>query len=413
MKKRVILLGTLLFIGINLILVYIDEEGRIDRISYIKEWSVSYKEDVSETLYTTGVFASESEEQVYFDEKLGSFQEFLVQEGDIISSGDGLYTYRVHNYNEMENKLLSEIEKINQDILSIEMAITEMEMTDISSLSSNSNPLSNFNITEDEIEIEVELPESSNEAEMMKRQYLVEKEKELSQKYAELTYAETQLDELQTTGDTITVNSPYDGMVKTVDKSLEAPLITIVKTDLHVLGELTEDERKEVVEGLPVEVRLQGADAVIEGEVFNVGQSPESIEVNRESIYPFSVGLMEEEDVDGIIQGYHADLAITLEESLGATVLPESVVFTDSIWKMTEDGKLSNLLVDTGLKMDGVIEINSGVIPGDWAAKESIRQFRNDATFITPLKINQLTRDSVALDESNWRRYFVIGFISR
>src|SRR5690625_3191529 len=99
-RRRIIQVVIVLFIAVNFLLVYADDEARVDRISYIKEWSDAFLADVREELHTNVIFAYDGEEYIYFDATEGSFQEFLVEEEEEISAGDPLFSYQVDNYYE-------------------------------------------------------------------------------------------------------------------------------------------------------------------------------------------------------------------------------------------------------------------------------------------------------------------------
>ncbi|RDW21901.1 HlyD family secretion protein [Oceanobacillus arenosus] len=407
MRKRIIQLLVILFIGVNFLLVYMDKEGKVERTAYINDWTQSFAADLADKLYTPGVLASVSESQLYFDKNLGSFKDFLIGEGEVVSAGTPLYTYEVHNYYKSEAGLLNEQSKLEEEVSAIEQAMEEMESYEIPSTAQNAP--SAFTLTEEELK--VEFPESTVDATLIKGQFIVEKEKELAQKNAELTSIENQLSELQATGDTITVESPYEGRIKSIATTLEDPIITIESADLHAVGELTESERMKIEQGLAVEVMLSESDAaVITGTVETVSEAPRKLEIEGESIYPFDVTLDEDAEVEDLLPGFHADLAITMEEALGVTTLFQDEIFTDSVWKMSEEGSLVKQTVGTGIHMDDMVEITSGISTGEWIAKEPARQFRENATFITPLKTAPLTRESLKTD---WAESLVTGILSR
>src|SRR5699024_5167889 len=79
--------------------------------------------------------------------------------------------------------------------------------------------------------------QDTGQAELIKEQYITEKEKELAQKEAELNSVESQLSELTSTGETVTVESPFEGIVTDVSETLEDPLLTIQSDDLIIKGD--------------------------------------------------------------------------------------------------------------------------------------------------------------------------------
>ncbi|WP_042225551.1 efflux RND transporter periplasmic adaptor subunit [Oceanobacillus manasiensis] len=427
-KKRLIQLIVLLFIATNFSLVFLDEEEKVDRIAYINEWSEVFQSDLEETVSTPGVLAAMEENPIYLDEESGTFNEFLVEERDYVTVGDPLFSYSVHNYYETEANLLEEATKLESQLTSIETAITTISAYQIPETDTESAP--SFEVTNEEIR--VEFPQDPIEANLMKEQYLAEKENELSQKTAELALVEAQILELQETGDTITVESPFEGRIKELSHELNNPLITVESTALHAKGELAESVRPLIEQGFPVRVEVAEVAALLEGTVEEVSDSPkEEVSVEGESIYPLHVtfedpALTEEETLDetddseesaeiiDLLPGYHANLTIITDSAEGAATLFERTIFKNRVWKMTVDGRLQEQTVATGIHMDDMLEIVEGVTIGDWVAGGPEGQLRDNATFVTPLKLwEQPWRKLMSPQETNWWDHFVTGIISR
>lgn len=408
-RRRLVQLGIILFIAVNFFLVILDDEMRIDRVSYVNNWSESFTTDMKRELYKPVVLSAAGEEQIYFDSRNGIFQEFLVAEGEEISPGTGLFTYRVENYFEAEATILQQIDQVNGEITAIEQAITQMEAFHIPV--NDFEPASSVLITEEDIF--VELPESSYEAEVMKEQYLVEKEQELATKNQELLTLEGQLTELQQTGDMLTYESPYAGKVKQIAHDLSDPLIVIESMELHATGNLSEQERVEIEEGMPAVLQLDGTDILLEGGVDSLADSPSELAVEADSNYPFTASFLETTEGLDLLPGYHGTLAITVEESLGTTAVFEEAVVNQSVWEMTTGGTLRPLAVETGLYEDHRMEILSGVESDILLAEGPHTQLREGASFITPLQWKQLNRESVRVTEIDWIKPFVSGILSR
>ncbi|MGJ9460343.1 efflux RND transporter periplasmic adaptor subunit [Oceanobacillus sp. CF4.6] len=405
--KRLIRVLIILLIGVNFLLVYLDDEGKIDRTAYINNWSESFETDIVEKLYKPGVLKATGEEHIYFDENLGSFQTFLVEEGAPINTGDPLYNYLVDNYYEAEANLTNQMDRINGEIAAIETAISQMEMYQLP-LNTTGEP-STFTLTEEQLE--VEFPQTSIDAELIKQQYIVEKEMELSQKKIQLETHQNQLTELQTSGDMITVGSPYAGIITDTNETLENPVVTIQNADLQVVGELTEKERTQMQLGLDAEVQIEEMSLKLDGTVQEVSDRPMSIDIGSESIYPFQIAFNEDSEVEELLSGYHADIAIIMEESLGATALYEEAIFTSSVWKMTNEGKLVKQNIETGLYVDSLVELVDGVETGDWVAVDPPSLFHDGADFITPLQVKEITKDSFSVE--NWAENLMTGLLSR
>jgi HlyD family secretion protein len=402
------------FIAVNFLLVFGDEKARVDRVSYVKDWSDAFLMDMREELHTDVVFAYDDEEHIYFDTTSGSFQEFFVEIEDDIASGDPLFSYQVDNYYEAEADLMQEMEKTRGEIAAIEQALMEMNAFQIPEFIPPTGQAPSFQMTEQEINIE--FPQDPVEAQLMKEQFIIEKENELSQKQAALQSVENQLTELQTTGDTITVESPYDGKVKDIATDLTDPIITIESAVLEAHGELTEIERTEVEEGFPAVVELAKVQTYLDGTVSSLNDYPETVSQEEGSIYSFQIAFDEEiqPDMEDLLPGFHGEASITLNESLGATVVFDHLLTEGGVWKMTESGRLMKQPVETGILMDSMLEITDGVQPEELIAEERMSQFRDGTAFITPLKLTRTTWREITLGGSpNWSEYFVTGILAR
>ncbi|WP_390307145.1 efflux RND transporter periplasmic adaptor subunit [Virgibacillus sediminis] len=413
MKKQVVLLVAVLFLVVNVLLVALDDEGKVEQKAYISEWSPAMETDMAELLHKPGVLEPAEEWMVYFDDSLGSFQEFFVEEGTLVQQGDPLFAYEADNYAEAEAELTQNAETLRGEIAAIEEAIAQMEQYQIPSTQSESTEaaLSSPLAPEPVEEASVQSADPA-EAELMKEEYLIEKEKELSQKTAQLESIESSLAELQETGNTVVVESSYEGRVQSISESLADPVITIENIQLRAEGKLSEEERAEVEAGMPVEVSIKTTDTLIEGEITQVSDSPDSVLVEGESSYPFQVSLSEYTEEEGLLPGYHTGMAITLEESLGATAVYEEAVYDGAVWKMAENGILQQQAVDTGIYEDFMYEIKSGIEPGEWVAQSPTGQFRDGAVFITPLRAKEVPWRSI-FRGGDWGENIITGMIAR
>ncbi|PKR77840.1 HlyD family secretion protein [Halalkalibacillus sediminis] len=410
MRKRWMMVIAVLVVGINSLLLFFDTEGKVDRISYVNEWVHAEEADMAEKLYKFGVLDAVEDNHVYYNESLGEFQEFLIDEGEEVSAGDPLFTYNVADFYETFNTLNSDSQRLDGEIDAIEDAITEMERYRVP----DSGGVSNSTFSLDEEGLEIDLAESTTEAEFMREQYLIEKEKELAQKEAQLSSVESQLSELENTGDTITVESSYDGIVKNVSYDLGAPLVTIESSELEVVGELTEEERTRVEEGMDVEMTLGEQDVLVEGTIVFLSKTPKENSIDEERVYPFAISVDGEElGENEMLAGYHSNMTITLLDSPETVVLHEDVVFMNRVWKMNEEGLMIQKPIDRGIKMQELVEIAEGIEVGDIIAKSPEDEFRDEAPFITKLQSDDLTRDAIKDERSNWKEFLVTGLISR
>lgn len=432
-------IGVILFVGLNVLLVYKDTGDNVDRIAYINEWGTSETADMKEELLKEAVLVPDSETPIFFTENQGVFQEFLVEEGEEITVGQELFTYQVQNYYEAEAELLSEIERIDGAITATEQAILEVQ-----SINFTENQLYVPPIIEEEFSITVEVPTSSMEAEFMKRQFLAEKQKEVSQLRAEQQAITSQLQSLQSTGDMITYTSPYAGRVSNVSKELASPILTIESLDLHIEADLTEHERAIVEEGMKAEMQINAIAEILPASVADVADAPNNLRMESGSKYSLiaTLGELVEEEVDvdeleevedefeeddaseeveeveegeipTLFPGYHGILAILLEERIGVTAVDDHLLIDGAVWKMTTDGLLVKEKVERGFEEFGQVEVIGDIVAGDLLAEAPESQLRDLAFFITPLKWSELGSATIKAESVDWRQGIIGGLISR
>lgn len=488
-RRHKILIGiTALFIIVNVLLLFFDNEQHVQKTSHIKTWTETTVEDMYEFIDTQGVLDFATENHVYFDETLGEFDAFLVDEGQEVQSGEGLYTYTISDYYEAASQLESEAEKVEGEMAAIETAISKMTAFQISDSSDSQGMIDPYEefadpTLEDEEQDEEQIVDSfidamtgaedAGQAELIKEQYITEKEKELDQKVAEQGSIESQLSELMQTGDTVTVESPYQGVVTDLSENLDAPLLTIQSGGYIVKGELSEAEHLDVEPGLAVNIKMKESDETAEGEIEAVSQFPKEIKLTGSSIYPFHVSLSDddeeeagedadendesedpEEEFDGfedfddfngefddddvnedlnldinetddetneevtdeenndtMLPGYHADVEIKTKESPEATVIQKDALDGLFIWQMTSSGKLIKAPIQPGIQMDDYVELLEGPEMGELIALGPEKRLVSNAPFITSLNMDQVPWGD--LKTNRWLQDFLTGLLSR
>jgi HlyD family secretion protein len=406
-KKRLKWITLILFIGINCLLVWLDDGDKVTRQAYVSSWGKVYQKDLFETVEAAGVVSYSGESYVYFDKNMGSFENFLIEEGITVSVGDPLFEYKVNDYYETEAYLSYELSKVESEIDAIEDAISEMVAFRIPK---PSTPV--VGDTNKDSTTVVVAPQEPAEAEVLKEQFIIQKEQELSAKEEQKKVIKSQLDDLEETGDTITVESPFQGKVKEVSATLNDPIIRIENTALLVKGEIGEAARLELESGQAVDIVLKESEQTLKGSVLQVADAPHEVDVNTQSIYPVEVSFEEEQALDSILPGYRADLTITVNESINAATVKRDFVKQNHIWKLNELGRMDLVPVQTGIQMGEHLEIQSGLSTGNMVTDESISASFKGMPFITPLKF----KDVAWLDigkYKDWLLYMTVGLVAR
>jgi len=406
-KKRLKWLALVLFIGINCLLVRVDDGEKVLRQAFVPTWDKVYQTDLFETVEADGVVTYSGESYVYFDKSIGSFDGFLVEEGSTVAVGDPLFQYRVNDYAEAEAFLSYELEKIDGEIDAIEDAISDMVSYRIPS---PSVPV--VGSTEEDNVTVVVTPQEPAEAELIKEQFIIQKEQELAAKKEQERAIESQLDDLQENGDTITVESPFEGKIKEISSTLNDPIIRIEHLELQVEGEIDEEARFEVESGQSVEITLANGEQTLQGSISEIDDTPRDVDIDSKSIYPFEVSFKEEQEIASILPGYHANLSITVNESINAVTVHKDSVTNHHVWKMSDTGKMEQVPVQTGIQMKDDLEIISGLSLGDVVTKESVDESYNGMPFITPIKFTDVAWLDVG-KYKDWLLYMTTGIITR
>ncbi|WP_179134100.1 efflux RND transporter periplasmic adaptor subunit [Halobacillus massiliensis] len=389
LRKRILLAVLLLFTAANILLLYFDSGEKVERKAYINSWSGTFTDDLQETLHMRGVFAAAENSPVYFEDENGSFDDFLVNEGDEIAEGDDLYTYQVTDYEQQTEALQLEAGKLQEEIAAIDTYVQEMEAASLEEQESESFGIPSSGEDEDKEQDQA----SSAAAQIIKDEAIAEKIKERSQMEAQLTMVEEELEQLTSTGQTITVQSPVAGVVTGLSETLEDPLLTISSTDLLVKGQLREKYRKLVEEQMAAAITLadDGKSTEMEGTVTKIHTFSDNTNANKVSKYPVEITIPEVSEE--ILPGYHADVDIITSESTDALAVLEPALKTEEqpyVWQMNKDGRVYYKQVETGLRDDGRIEIVNGIEENTKLAVSEKNHYRNGIPFITRMDLDQL-----------------------
>lgn len=411
-KGRITGLVLIAFIVGNAFLIYFDKEGRVDRKSYIEEWTQSFTYDLFEKIDTRGVFTAQESNPVYFNGDVGSFKEFLVEEGETVDEGDELYTYEIVDYQIQENQLESKINRLEEEVDALEEYIDELESYTVPEPERETESTDFFgNDSEDSSNP----PPSYVETEYLKEKEIAKQEAALERKEAMLQMVEDQLDQLQETGEEITVTSPYAGTVTELSENLRAPLLTLKSTNLHIQGDFSEKERKKVEEGMATRLYVPNLELKLSGTLTSIHTFPEDVEVHRSSSYPFEV--TPEEMDEQLLPGYHTDVQVITDEALEVVSAFESALTTDKnlyAWVMNEEGRLERRAVDTGITENGIVEIAEGLEAGEWLAAEPKDEFRRQAAFVTPIHLEDLYFENLLnLEKNQILTYGLLGLLAR
>ncbi len=408
-QKRLLIIGlTLVFLGVNFYLIE-KANSKVDRTVYIKNWFETTEKDLAKTLEKEGVIASSEEHHVYFNDEMGAFNGFLVEEGDTVAVGAPLYEYVATDIDEQRRRLESEIEQLQDEIMSIEAYIRELEQLEftLSSLPSSS-PKDDDEAVESNVETEFGLKKD-----------IAAYDLEISRLENQIDNLERQVLDLDMNSASLTVQSDVAGVIKKVSHSVENPLITIVSDSPVVSGKLTEKESFEISPEMRAEIRSEHHDEFMSGIVLEVAEMPKNDpDVDQESVYPFTVTF----DVPEVplLKGYHVDVSIVVEEATGAVTVPSASLVKEGaltyVWLITDSGRLEKREVETGLEVNGVQQITTGVEAGEHyiVNPDELKNAFDTSRFSTPLKWDNLSWTNLkGTDKTTIYKHILYGILER
>ncbi|SNZ04588.1 HlyD family secretion protein [Terribacillus aidingensis] len=393
MIKKIFLPAAVVFVLLNIGLLFWDDEGRIGRTNFIQDWEQVMAQDVEETLSAPAVLTSADEIPVYLQAASGSLSEMFVEKGDAVEEGDDLFTYQVTDYTKTHRDLSASIATLEEQTAAVEQAMNQLDETDVAAGALPTDitipeTFENTEVAKESAGVEAisEALQVAAEEQTAQRQehYRISLEKELAEKRAALSAAEDQLSALEDTGEYVTVTSPAAGTIKDIAAPGEAPVITINSSDLVISGELKEAERKQVQSGMTVKAAVADNGPILEGEITELADQPTSIK-DKTSLYTFEASYqLEEEQADKLVAGYHLKTDILLAYASQAPAVKPQQIKNGKIWTMA-NGQAFTTNVKVGAKNDKQAAITTGMESGTTIPARAGDYYDNEP-FVTPWK---------------------------
>jgi HlyD family secretion protein len=407
-KRKILYTGltlSLLFVGTNAYLIE-KAKSKVDREVRIEEWEPVSKDDLQKELPKSGVVTSAEETYLYFNDEFGSFTKFLVNEGDEVKAGTPLYEYEVTDFTGQKDVLESEVDQLEDEIDSIEDNISDLERLE-GSLPS----------TYDEEEMPLEASALETEYDIKKE--IASRELEMDRLENQVDSLERQISDLESYETTLTVESSGDGIIKELSHAVQNPLVTIASNSTLVTTDLTEKEIMEVEENMNANVQSEVEKKTQKGLVSDVSSLPKrDPHVETDSMYPIEIKLQDEENK--LLPGHHVFVSIFTDEVKNALAVPVTAVEKSGskkhIWVLTDKGSVKKRTVETGLQVDGRIQIKSGVKAGEYyiVNPEEVPALRNGATFITALDWDKIKlRDLKKMERPDVLENLLLGILER
>ena len=369
-KTIMITFLAILLVGVNLFLI-IKDNSKVDKTLYVSSWTSAIEQDLEETMVTEGISAPQEEQYVYYDDSKGSFEGFMVKEGEEVSSGSELFYYKTDSYVDAIAHLEAEKESVLKQLDGLEDRKDSLD----SLLTSSSAEMEEFFL----------MSESSIEME------IYETEAEINRLEGELEKYEDQIDSIDGKLPYLHEISDIDGTVKEINKDLSNPVITIASMEPVIKGKVPEAEHNKLQPGLEVLISLKNSNKNYKGIIETISAFPEGKpSVEKESTYPFTVVL--NEPIEDLVHGAHVDVKIITEEVIDAITVPSESVHKSQV-HILQDGKVAKREVKSGLKVKETQEIESGLEVEEVVVREPVSFEGETISFYTPLQFNQWEKE--------------------
>ena len=369
-KTIMITVLAILLVGVNLFLM-IKDNSKVDKTLYVSSWTSAIEQDLEETMVTEGISAPQEEQYVYYDDSKGSFEGFMVKEGEEVSIGSELFYYKTDSYVDAIAHLEAEKESVLKQLDGLEDRKDSLD----SLLTSSSAEMEEFFL----------MSESSIEME------IYETEAEINRLEGELEKYEDQIDSIDGKLPYLHEISDIDGTVKEINKDLSNPVITIASMEPIIKGKVSEAEHNKLQPGLEVLISLKNSNKNYKGIIETISAFPEGKpSVEKESTYPFTIVL--NEPIEDLVHGAHVDVKIITEEVIDAITVPSESVHKSQV-HILQDGKVVKREVKSGLKVKETQEIESGLEVEEVVVREPVSFEGETISFYTPLQFNQWEKE--------------------
>src|SRR4051812_6941224 len=115
----------ILFVATNFYLL-LKNDSPVTRSLYVDQWTSVKEQNVKETKQTEGVTIPLEEQQIYYDDRKGSFEGFAVKKGEEVAPGTSLFFYSTDSYEEAIAQLESERNSLEKQVDGLETKLENL-----------------------------------------------------------------------------------------------------------------------------------------------------------------------------------------------------------------------------------------------------------------------------------------------
>ena len=412
-KKQVWLAASAAVIAGNLYLIF-KEDSKAVRTEWLTDWDRSETGDVVEAFSAEGVVVPSDEYPIYFDETKGTLEQMLVKEGDAIQPGTALFEYSSDEVDEEIDRLTAEKEETQQQISLIDNQLSQLRIL-LSQAESEENNTSDTGTSSNSGSSTTIIQNGDASTEIEKD--ILQQETEKQKLQEEVKKFDTLISAQETKKSDLVVKSANEGYVKKIDTSLNNPLLTINSSVPAVQGVFDEKQVAKATAGQSVEVTVDTTLEQFDGSLGTVSTYPEEEpSVKRKSLYPFSAQLTGVESSD-LYPGLKANVKVITEEQRDVVTIPNTAILKKNKKSyaviLNKQGLLERRQIQTGLHVDGVYQVISGVETGEAIVIDPYRLIMKHGSFITPINADHVKKKPWnELSRTEKIKYTLIGFLS-
>lgn len=413
-KKQVWLAASAVVIAGNLYLIF-KEDSKAARTEWLTEWDRSEMGDVVESFSAEGVVVPSDEYPVYFDSSRGSLEQVLVKEGDAIQPGTSLFEYSSNEVDDEIARLTAEKDEAQQQISLIDNQISQLRVLLSQAESEESSNLEVPSSGDDEDNTTTVI--QSGDASTSIEKDILQQETEKQKLQEQVKKFDTLIAAQEAKKSDLVVKSANEGYVKEIDTSLNNPILTISSSVPAVQGVFDEKQVALAEAGQRVEVTVDTTLEQFGGSLGTVSTYPEEEPtVKQKSLYPFSAQLSGVE-AGSLYAGLKANVQVVTEEQPDVVTIPNTAILTKNkktyVVVATDRGRLERRQIETGLHVDGVYQVVSGVEDGEVIVIDPYSLVMKHGPFITPINADHVKKKPWnELSRTEKMKYALMGFLS-
>ncbi|MGJ3197394.1 efflux RND transporter periplasmic adaptor subunit [Peribacillus frigoritolerans] len=414
-KIAAVSIASIVLITVNLYLIE-KKESKVERTVFVENWTKVKKDTITDTIQKNGVIKPVEEYDIYFDAKKNDFKKFLVKEGDAITAGSSLFEYKTSELDALKANLEAEKTAAEGEIAGIEEYIGKLRsyqgtVTSEPNAAIDESVEKNLNI--DITTSSSDLIKSNIEQEMYKQE--LEKNR-LDEKVKML---DAKLSSIEEQSSAIVTTSEADGVVKSINKNLNNPIISIVSTNVAIEGDFSEEEMKKAEVGMTIKASSSDSKKSLKGKIGRIHSYPaEEPSLKKENRFPFQALIEPEgEETETLLVGSKVNLTVITNEKAGVPSIPIEAVHYQKqpyIYKLTNKGHVDKHYITKGLKAEGKQEIIKGPSIGDVILLKPNVAVKNHSYFITPIQFEKVKAGTYKKFTSREKvRYLLLGILEK